>query len=176
MSDYLGNLWAGPPANLQLRCPPPAPGEAIDPMGFFDPNVLRGAYRMATLSTAALVVLLVALCYLWTRSSLGPRFVLRWWIFLGGSMLGGFILGIAVLRMWPARALAGSCETNPTSFLVTIPWADALNRGVAGAVWAGLVFTLLSLVLTQLAGRFPWSGGLFHYRGCPYPRLMPFGE
>ncbi len=74
------------------------------------------------------------------------------------------------------RALAGSCETNPDPFLAVLPWSEILGRGLAGAVWGLLAFALLSLVLTRTAGLFPWSRGLFHHRGCPYPRLSPFGD
>lgn len=172
MPDFFWNLWAIPPGDLDFRpCPNP-----VDPVGFYDPAAIRAAYGMTSLATALLVLLLIALCYLWTRSSLGPRFVVRWWSFMAASVIGGFLLGTAMVHMWPARALAGSCEANPESFPLVIPWAYAFDRGVAGAVWAALAFVLGSIVLTQVAGRFPWAGGLFHYRGCPYPRLMPFGE
>lgn len=176
MPNYLLHLWSVPPADLPLTCPPPPPGEPADPTGFFDPATVHGAYSAAGWASLLLVLALVCLCYLWTSGSLGPRFMRRWVLFL--ALSGAAALGVAVLvlRTWPTRALAGSCETNPEPFLAALPWSEVLGRGLAGAVWGVLVFALLSLVLTRTAGLFPWSRGLFHHRGCPYPRLSPFGE
>ena len=170
-------LWPGPPSDLPLTCPPPPPGEPIDPTGFFDPAVLEKAYSTANAAVLALAVLLLVLCYLWTSSSLGPRFVRRWTLFVVGTALAALVAATAIVALWPARALANSCETNPEPFAARVPFWEALQHGMSGTLLAVLAFVVLSLLLTRLAGRYPWTGGLFHYRGCPWPRpLKFFGE
>src|SRR3712207_5324700 len=88
MWDFLLHLWAKPPANLPLTCPPPADGQIANPVGYYDDVSVRAAYNMASLETAALVLVLILICYLWTRQAGGPRFKTRWWIFFVISVVG----------------------------------------------------------------------------------------
>jgi hypothetical protein len=170
MPDFIWNLWAGPPENLSLACPAGAPGQPPT-TGFFDPDTVRAAYQAASWATLAAVVVWILVCYLWTRTTLGPRFVHRWWLFGVIAAASGFVAPLLVLHYWPTRALAGSCQTNPTPFLNPLPWSEILQRGLAGLLWAAIAYVLLSLVATRLVGWLPASGGFFHNRGCPAPRF-----
>ncbi|MEJ7811620.1 MAG: hypothetical protein WKG32_14505 [Gemmatimonadaceae bacterium] len=176
MPNYFFHLWAPPPADLALSCPVPAPGEPVDPGGFFDPATVAGAYSAAGWISLAAALLLVVLCYQLTAVSTGPRFTKRFFLFWLVTALTCFTIPVLVLRTWQTHALAGSCETNPEPFLVPLPWSVILNRGFAGLAWGLLAFFLLSLLLTRSAGRFPWAGGFFHNRGTPWPRLVARGE
>jgi hypothetical protein len=173
MPNYFLHLWATPPENLRLDCPDPPPGVPPDPVGFFAPDSLQAAFSWAGYLSLGAVVLLVLFTYLATSGSLSPRFVRRWWIFLGIAALVCFAVAAIALRAYPTHAMLGSCETNPTAFLEPLPWGVVWNRAFAGLVWGALTFGLLSLVLTRTAGRWPWSKGLFHFRGCPVPRYRP---
>jgi hypothetical protein len=51
----------------------------------------------------------------------------------------------------------------------------ALNRALAGVFWSAMAFALSSFLLTRAAGWHPAAGGFFHNRGCPWPRINPFG-
>lgn len=170
MPDFFWHLWAGPPTNLSLACPPGAPG-APATSGFYDPDTVRAAYEMASWATLVAVVGLVLICYLATRTSLGPKFVHRWWLFGVLTAAAGFVVSLLVLRGWDTRALANSCPTNPTPFLATLPWSEILQRGLAGLVWALIAYVLLSAAATWTVGWLPLSGGFFHNRGCPVPRF-----
>jgi hypothetical protein len=170
MPPFLLHLWANPPTDLALMCPAPPPGDPIPPPGFFDPATVSAAYGAAGWASLGAVILLVLCCYLLTRSSLGPGFVKRWWIFLAIAGVVGFLVPLGVLRFWGTRALAGSCVTNPNPFAATLPWSEILDRSVAGLVWAPLAFLIFSLLFTRTAGWLPQSGGFFHNRGCPWPR------
>lgn len=176
MTDFLLHLWAGPPARLPVACPAPPPGEPLPPPGEFDPSTILAAYSAAGWLSLVAVVLVVLVCYLFTTGSTSPRFTIRWFVFLGIAAVVAFAVPVVVLRVWPTRALANSCLTNPTAFTVTMPWDVVISRGLAGIVWGVLVFTLVSILLTRTAGRWPSAGGFFHHRGCPWPRFAPFGE
>ena len=169
------HLWASPPENVSLACPPFPTGEAV-PNGFFDPTPVAAAYQWAALATGVLVLLAVLACYLLDRRSLSRRFVWRWWTVLGASSVLGALVPLAMLYLVvPQHALAGTCATNPLPFPATFPLGLALNRALAGFVWSALAFVLLSLLLTRAAGWHPAAGGFFHNRGCPLPRINPFG-
>lgn len=176
MWQYLLHLWASPPANVALTCPAPAPGESPDLYGVFDPVPVNTAYQWTAVVTALLVLLAVLACYLLYRSSLSRRFVRRWWVALLVTAVIGALVPLAMLYLAvPQHALAGTCETNPLPFPETFPLGLALNRALAGFFWSALAFLVFSLLLTRAAGWHPASGGFFHNRGCPWPRVNPFG-
>lgn len=172
MPNYFLHLWATPPASLVLDCPPAPPGATNDPTGFFDPGTVDAAYSAAGWGSLVVVLLLVLLCYLLTEMSTGPRFTRRWLLFLVVAAVVCFAVPLGVLRAWPTHSLAGSCELFPDPFPAKLPWNEIVNRALAGLVWGLLAFVIVSVLATRIAGRFPWSGGFFHCRGCPWPRLL----
>jgi hypothetical protein len=88
----------------------------------------------------------------------------------------GALVPLAMLyAVVPQHALAGTCETNPLPFAATFPLETALNRSLAGFFWSALAFGVFSFLLTRAAGWHPAAGGFFHNRGCPWPRINPFG-
>jgi hypothetical protein len=170
------HLWAPPPANVALVCPPPAPGDPSDLAGFFDPLPVATAYQWTAAATALLVLLAVLACYLLDRRSLSRAFVQRWWMVLVGTAVLGALVPLAMLyAVVPQHALAGTCETNPLPFAQVFPLGPALDRAIAGFFWSALAFGAVSFLLTRAAGWHPASGGFFHNRGCPWPRINPFG-
>ena len=174
MPDFLLHLWAGPPGRIPVTCPLPLPGDpAATAPGFLDPSMVRAAYSVTGLATLAAALAVVLVCYLATRTTLGPRFVVRWYAFWGLAVALGLALPFAILRLWETRVYPGSCATNPTPFASPIPWSEVIERGAAGAVWAFAAFFVLSLLLTRTLGLLPLAGGLFHNRGCPVPRWRP---
>ncbi len=170
------HLWALPPVDARLFCPPPVSGEPVDVSGAFEPGRLAAMWAMIAAVTTAGVVLLVAGCYQLPRNSLSARFVGRWYGWLAGAALFSALVPPAVAVLMPARALAGSCMTNPAAFSVYLPLDLVLPRAAAGALWGMAAFLAVSLVATRLLGRGPWAGGFFHYRGCPWPRWSPWGR
>jgi hypothetical protein len=174
MWDYLAHLWATPPVSLALSCPPPAAGQTANPVGQFDDTTVRAAYQLVSVESLALVALTVAFCYMVARTSTGPRFTRRWLVCWVATVL--LCAGAAWVQLVnaPTTALAGSCETDPSAFAVTLPFASVVSRSLAAAVWALLVYPLLSVLLTNTVGRVPALGnGFFQNRGCPWPRLSP---
>lgn len=170
------HLWAPPPANVSLTCPPPAPGDPPALNGFFDPVPIEAAYQWTAVATAVLVLLAVLACYLLDRRSLSRAFVRRWWLVLAAASLVGALVPLMMLyAVVPQHALADSCETNPLPFAAAYPLGLALSRALAGLVWSALAFGVFSFLLTRAAGWHPASGGFFHNRGCPWPRINPFG-
>lgn len=170
------HLWASPPANLPLACPPPAPGDPPAASGFFDPGPVAAAYQWTAAATALLVLLAVLACYLLDRRSLSRGFVRRWWLVLAAASVAGAVVPLVMLyAVVPLHALAGTCETNPLPFAAAYPGDLALSRALAGFVWSALAFGVFSFLLTRAAGWHPASGGFFHNRGCPWPRINPFG-
>lgn len=169
------HLWAPPPTDVPLTCPPDAAVEVAS-TGFIDPGPIEAAYQWSAAVTVLLVLLAVLACYLLYRSSLSRAFVRRWWLVLGIASVIGALVPLAMLYLAvPQHALAGSCETNPLPFTATYPLGLALNRALAGFVWSALAFGVFSFLLTRAAGWHPASGGFFHNRGCPWPRINPFG-
>jgi hypothetical protein len=169
------HLWAPPPTNVSLTCPPDASGDLLS-NGFFDPTPIAAAYHWAAVATAVLVLLAVLACYLLDRRSLSRAFVRRWWMVLAAaSVIGALVPLLMLYVVVPQHALAGSCDTNPLPFDATYPLGLALNRALAGFVWSALAFGVFSFLLTRAAGWHPASGGFFHNRGCPWPRINPFG-
>jgi hypothetical protein len=175
MWQSLLHLWSPPPANLRLACPLPAPGEPVDPVGFFNPGPVAAAYGWVVWGSLGAVLLAVLLCYLTYGSSLNTGFVRRWYAFLLAAALAGALVPVLVLTLAPQHALADTCDTNPLPFRAELPDALLVERAGAGLVWAALAFCLGSLLLTRIAGWHPASRGLFHNRGCPWPRWNPFG-
>jgi hypothetical protein len=173
MPNYFLHLWAVPPENLELTCPAPPPGMQPDPVGFFAPDSVQAAFSWAGYISLGLVIALVLFTYLATSGSLSPRFVKRWWFFLLVSAFACFAIGAGALMLYPTQAMVNSCQTNPTDFARALPLGVVWNRAFAGLVWGALTFSLVSVLLTQLLGRWPWSQGLFHFRGCPVPRYRP---
>jgi hypothetical protein len=176
MWQSLLHLWAPPPADVALICPLPAPGEPEDPFGVFDPASVLTAYQWTAVATALLVLLAVLACYLTDRRSLSRAFVQRWWVTLAiASVIGALVPLVMLYFVVPQHALAGTCETNPLPFAATFPVGLALSRALAGFIWSALAFGAFSFLLTRAAGWHPASGGFFHNRGCPWPRINPFG-
>jgi hypothetical protein len=170
------HLWSPPPANVPLVCPLPAPGEPADLNGFFDPAPIATAYQWTVAVTALLVLAAVLACYLLDRRSLSRSFVRRWWIVLAATSVIGALVPLAMLYLAvPQHALVNSCETNPLPFAATFPLGLALNRALAGLAWSAAAFIIVSFLLTRAAGWHPAAGGFFHNRGCPWPRINPFG-
>lgn len=170
------HLWASPPNDVRLDCPPPVPGDSPDLIGFFDPAPVAAAYQWTALATGLLVLAAVLACYLLDQRSLSRRFVWRWWAVLGAASAVGALVPLVMLYLVvPQHASLGTCTTYPLPFVGTYPLGLALNRALAGFVWSALAFVLLSLLLTRAAGWHPAAGGLFHNRGCPFPRINPFG-
>jgi hypothetical protein len=165
------HLWAGPPGNLEVACPPPLPGEVAG-SGFFDPRTVAGAYESAGWISMATVILLTVVCYAFTRFTTGSAFRARWLRFTLAAAILSAALATLVLFLAPTRALAETCETLPEAFRAPLPWKVILSRTLAGFVWGPCAFLVVSVVLTQTAGRFPWFGGFFHNRGIPWPRLL----
>ena len=175
MWEFVLHLWASPPVNVRLPCPPSAPGVPLA-VGVFDPGPVTSAYQWTALATALLVLLAVLACYLLDRRSLSRAFVQRWWVVLAAVSVLGALVPLAMLYVLvPQHALAGTCDTNPTQFAMTFPAAIALNRALAGFFWSALAFGTCSFLLTRAVGWHPASGGFFHNRGCPWPRINPFG-
>jgi hypothetical protein len=176
MWQFLLHLWATTPTDVALVCPPPAPGEDPDLNGFFDSAPIATAWQWTAATTALLVLVAVLACYLLDRRSLSRGFVRRWWMVLAAASLAGALVPFAMLYLAvPQHALVGTCETNPLPFAATFPLGLALNRALAGFFWSALAFGALSFLLTRAAGWHPASGGFFHNRGCPWPRINPFG-
>jgi hypothetical protein len=171
------HLWAWPPASLTFACPPGIDGQSSGALGFYDPASIQGAYTLASVASLALVLGGVFGCYLLlNRSSLGRRFVIRYWVWW---LMVAVVSGLAtwgVLATAPITALANTCQSNPAAFAQPLPMTTILNRSLAGAAWAFIAFFLLSWLATR-----PWllggialpRNGFFHNRGCPVPRLTP---
>jgi hypothetical protein len=175
MWRYLLHLWALPPIDAHLGCPPPRAGEAADPFGFYDAVRIQDVW--SSIFWASLIGTLVILlaCYLIPRASLSPRFVKGWYASLAGAMLFCFAVPLVVGRLTPVTARAGSCTTRPAAFLVQLPFDLLFPRMVAGLLWGFIAFTVASLFFTRILARGagPVAGGFFHYRGCPWPRWNP---
>jgi hypothetical protein len=144
-----------------------------DPIGFFAPESVHTAFSWVGFASIGVVILLVSAAYLATSGSLSPRFVRRWWGLLALAALLCFVIAAGVLFLYPTHAMADSCHTNPTEFLATLPSSIVWKRAFAGLIWGALAFFLFSVALTRSLGRWPWSAGFFHHRGCPVPRFLP---
>lgn len=170
---WLFHLWALPPVGARLECPPPQAGDPADPSGLYNAAEVAARWQMMAAVSIALVVALLLGCYLLPRASLNRGFVLRWWGAWG--LAGGlcFFVPLAVGQLSSVHARAGSCSTRPAAFPVEIPFDLLLPRMLAGLVWGLLAFAVISLLATRLMGRWPGTGGFFHYRGCPWPRWNP---
>jgi hypothetical protein len=174
MWKHLIHLWATPPSSLPLNCPPSPDGVTPDPMGFYDYETVAAAFNAAALTSAAIVALAVVICYWFTSTTLGPRFVRRWWITLVLAVLITPLAVATVLYRAPVRALADSCELSPNAFAEVLPFATIFSRSMAGMVWALLAMVALSVLLTATIGRIPHvRNGFFHNRGWPWPRILP---
>lgn len=174
MWDHLLHLWATPPATLALACPPGAPGQTTNPSGIFDERTIRAAYGLVSAESFAVVLVLVVGCYMLTRASTGPRFTRQWMACWGVAALLAAVVTWAQLHFAPGTtAEVQTCESNPAAFPVPLPGGFVFARTMAALVWAALVYPLLSVLLTQTAGRVPgMRNGFFHNRGTPWPRLV----
>lgn len=166
MKDALLNFLWPRAQDLALLCPPSPTGVQPDPEGLFDPAVLGNAYRFTNFVMLGVVLGTVLVCYLLTRTTLGPAFKLRW------TVLGAIAVALAaasslVLRLMNTVAMVESCANNPDAFPVAIPWEIVRGRAMHGAIWGLLAFAVFSLILTQTVGRWPWGRGFFHNRGWP---------
>lgn len=174
MWRYFWHLWALPPIDAHLVCPPPRADEAVDPFGFYDAVRVHDVWSSIAWASAIGTLVIFLACYLLPRASLSARFVKGWYACLAGTMLFCFAAPYVVGMLTPVTARAGSCTTRPAAFLVPhLPFDLLFPRMVAGALWGLVAFTVLSLVVTRLMARGPVAGGFFHYRGCPWPRWNP---
>jgi hypothetical protein len=171
MPEFLRYLAGIPPGDVSLLCPPPPPGQTANPSGYFDGASVGAAFTAAGVASAAVALLLVFACYLLTSTSLGPWFVKRWWIFAAITTVLAAVATAVTLLAWPTHAMAGTCETYPLPFAVTLPFGIVMMRALGGLFWGFAAFVVFSLVLTRTAGYMPMSrNGFFHNRGCPLPR------
>ncbi|HEY0152210.1 MAG TPA: hypothetical protein VGB92_09445 [Longimicrobium sp.] len=170
---WLLHLWALPPVGARLDCPPPRAGDPADPGGLYNAAEIAARWQLMAAVSIALVMALLLGCYLLPRASLNRGFVLRWWGALGLAGVLCLFVPLAVGQFSPVHARAGSCSTRPAAFPVEIPLDLLLPRMVAGLFWGALAFAAVSLLATRLLGRWPGTGGFFHYRGCPWPRWIP---
>lgn len=173
MVEYLLHLWAPPPRDLPLSCPPPADGQPADPSGFFDTSTVQAAFDATWVASLLAILVLLLTCYLATSQSTGRSFGVRWIICVGISVVLGFLVPFVALTLYPTHALAGSCGTNPEPFALSLPAWLVLARSVAGAVWGPVAFLALSLVATKTVGLSEKAGGFFHNRGVPHPWFFP---
>lgn len=173
MWRYLLHLWALPPLSARLECPAPRAGEAADPGGLYNAVQVMGVWRTIAISSIAVTLVIVLLCYLMPRASLSARFVKGWYACLAATAAFCFLVPYVVNALTPVTARSGSCTTRPAAFLVHLPFDLVFPRMLAGVVWGVLAFTLLSLLFTRVLARWPAAGGFFHYRGCPWPRWNP---
>lgn len=169
---HLGTI--GDYDNVTLTCPPPAAGQAAAPLGFYDGTSVANAYNLLGGLSVLAVLLVVTIIYMGTRTSLGPRFVGRWYKGAIAAAIICALLAYITLSFAPTHALADSCETNPTPFPLRLPGSLIIARTLAGLVWGALAYLLFSLILTLTAGKFAsGKNGFFHNRGCPWPRFVP---
>jgi hypothetical protein len=164
------------PPTLTLACPPPAPGNPASGPGFFDPRSLEGPFHTAWFAWIALVLAMVAACYLTSNASLNRGFVMKWHLFWLLSIFLGSVVPLVVLALSHPTALAGSCSTDPDAFAAALELGQIVPVMEIAALWSFVAFPLLSVIATTLAGRHPAAGGFFHYRGCPWPRWNPFAS
>ena len=173
LTDVLLHLGYGPPVDLSIPCPPAASGQTTNPTGYFDFPTVKAAFDTAGITSLALVILIVGLCYMATRVTMGPRFRARFFISLGTACVGCAVAAFAVLHWYPTTAMANSCQSNPTAFAWPLPMNVILMRSAVGMIWGIAAFLFFAWLLTYSFGRLPAEGnGFFHNRGWPWPRAL----
>lgn len=173
--EYVKHLWATTPVDVGIACPAIG-GEPSGNQGFIAPAYLTAAWSLTFWLSLAIVVLLVVWCYNGTRMTTGPGFSRRWLVFVPLGALGAALVAFVVLSSMPFYVVAGSCDTNPEAFAVSLPSKFVWMRVFAGAIWGFVVFVMMSIVLTKTLGRASWNNGFFQNRGTPLPRFMPTGR
>lgn len=174
MWNLIFHLWAGPPTDITLACPPPAEGQSGNPTGFYDTATVSAAFNHVAIASVAIVLALVLVCYLLTQSTTGAGFVKRWWGSLAGAAVFCAVAAFGILSFAPTTARAGSCETNPAPFPIALPPGLITDRALAGLAWGALAFLLMSVLSTLVLGRIASKrNGFFHNRGVPVPRFTP---
>jgi hypothetical protein len=162
------------PDQLQLSCPPAATGQTTNPNGSFDLATVSAAVHASAAALGLALLLLVFWCYSWSRGSLGPKFVRRWWTFTLSSLVVGAAVVWVVLSYWPTTALPNECQSDPTAFRAPLPSDFVMGQTLSAAFFGLLFFMILSVLFTQTIGRIPrLKNGFFHNRGCPVPRFLP---
>ncbi len=157
-----------------LTCPPAAQGQTTNSQGDYDPATVTNAVHASGAAWALSIALVVLVCYNWTKATMSPRFVIRWWIFMAVGALVGAAVTATVLNLWPTTADANTCQSDPRAFPAPLPSDFIMGQGFAGALYGALLFVLLSILFTQLLGRFAHRrNGFFQNRGCPIPRALP---
>ena len=173
IKDLLLHFGYGPPVDLRVACPAPASGQTTAPYGVYDYNSVRAAFDTAWITSLAITLFAVAVCYLITRSTMGPRFKRRFAIAL---VLTGFACAagvFSVLRIAHTTAMAGSCESNTDASEMALPADVMLTRSVIALLWGPVAFYLFAWFLTYTLGRWPGAhNGFFHNRGWPWPRAL----
>lgn len=171
MQSFVLHLWAPPNLRYPAPCPIGLEGNAAAASGFVDPASITANYNLVAFVSVAVVLAVIGWCYFASGSSTSRTFVMRWRLAAVASGLLAAVAAIVILRWVPVRAAATSCATDPTAFPFHLDWLTVLNRALAGFLWAAAAFAILSLLLTQTAGRVAAAGGLYHNRGVPWPRL-----
>ena len=158
----------------QVTCPPPAQGQTSNSQGDYDPVTVANAVHASGAAWAICIALVVIACYNWTRLTMSPRFVMRWWLFVIVAAGTGAAVVATVLRFWPTTADANACQSDPRAFPAPLPGDFVWAQGFAGALYGVVLFAVLSVAFTWLLGRFAYEkNGFFHNRGCPIPRALP---
>ncbi|MEP6620001.1 MAG: hypothetical protein ABJE47_11825 [bacterium] len=158
----------------QFACPVAAQGQTTNALGDYDQSSVSSAVHASAAVWGLALIMLVCVCYNWTRLSMSPRFVFRWWIFLAIGAVVGAIAVYATLSWWPTIALANSCQSDPRAFPIALPSGFVWTQVWAAMIYGALMFAVLSVVFTAILGRFAHqANGFFHNRGCPLPRALP---
>ena len=173
LTDLLLHLGYGPPPDLSLPCPAPASGQVTNATGNFEFATVKAAFDTAGFASLALVVLIVLICYLATRVTMGPRFKLRFAVSLAAACVGCAVVSAVILHLYPTTAMANTCQSNATAFPWPLPNSVIALRTLVGLLWGGIAFALVSWLLTFSLGRFSADrNGFFHNRGWPWPRAL----
>lgn len=171
--DYVLHFWSPPPTDLSLSCPAPADGQPADPLGFYDNVTVRAAFDGVWVVSSIVIVLAILACYLMASQSTGRAFGRRWLLFLAVTVILGGLVPAGLLSFATTTALAGSCETNPEPFALSLPPSLIVARTIVGMVWMPVWFAVLSFLLTRTVGQSSKGSGFFHNRGIPYPWFLP---
>jgi hypothetical protein len=158
----------------QLNCPPAAQGQTTNSQGDYDPATVANAVHVSGIAWALSITLVVVICYNWTRLTMSHRFVIRWWLFLVAGAVVGAAAVATVLSNWQTTADANTCQSDPRAFAAPLPGNFVWAQGAAAAIYGALLFFVLSVLLSQILGRFAHHrNGFFNNRGCPIPRALP---
>ena len=158
----------------QFTCPVAAQGQTTNPLGDYDQSSVSSAVHASAAAWGLSITMLVVICYNWTKLSMSPRFVVRWWVFLIVGPIIGAASVFLTLSNWHTTAVANACQSDPRPFPIALSSGFIWEQVWAATIYGVLLFILTSVVLTALAGRIAHqNNGFFHNRGCPIPRALP---